>query len=187
MQNLIRIQKELKAPKDKMNSFGGYKYRSCESILEAVKPLLNGCLLLMSDEVRNIGTKNYVVATATFIEEDGKQFVVTAYAREPEARKGMDDSQITGASSSYARKYALGGLFAIDDGNDPDSQDNTKEPAKKTPEEPKKEDTRPWITQKQVDQAVLRIQAGEDILNKLKEEFRMSNIFKYALEGAKKK
>jgi len=84
MQNLIRIQKELKAPKDKMNSFGGYKYRSCESILEAVKPLLNGCLLLMSDEVRNIGTKNYVVATATFIEEDGKQFIVTAYAREPE-------------------------------------------------------------------------------------------------------
>lgn len=121
MTNLIRIQKELKAPKDKMNSFGGYKYRSCESILEAVKPLLNGCLLLMSDEVKAIGTKNYVVATATFIEEDGKQFIVTAYAREPETRKGMDDSQITGASSSYARKYALNGLFAIDDNQDADN------------------------------------------------------------------
>jgi hypothetical protein len=134
MENLIRIQKELKAPKDKLNKFGNYKYRSCESILEAVKPLLKGCLLLLSDEVKNIGTKNYVVATATFIETDGKQFIVTAYAREPEDRKGMDDSQITGASSSYARKYALNGLFAIDDNQDsdvPQSQNPDKNPLPK--------------------------------------------------------
>jgi hypothetical protein len=120
MKDLIRIQKELKAPKDKLNKFGNYKYRSCESILEAVKPLLNGCLVLLSDEVKTVGTKNYVVATATFIEVDGEKYIVTAYAREPEERKGMDDSQITGASSSYARKYALNGLFAIDDNQDPD-------------------------------------------------------------------
>jgi len=128
MSNLARIQKELKAPKDKRNTFGNYNYRSCESILEAVKPLLNGCVLTLTDDVKEVGGRVYVVATASLLEVDGNTFSVTAFAREPEEKKGMDTSQITGAASSYARKYALNGLFAIDDNQD---SDNSKpEPGK---------------------------------------------------------
>jgi hypothetical protein len=121
---LARIQKELKAPKGQTNSFGGYKYRSCEDILEAVKPLLRNLTLTLSDEVVNVGTKNYVKATAHLADDKGL-IQVSAYAREAEDKKGMDDAQITGAASSYARKYALNGLFAIDDTKDADTMDNT--------------------------------------------------------------
>lgn len=123
-EKLANVQAALKAPKGQYNSFGKYKYRSCEDIVESVKPLLkqNGLLLTMSDEIRNIDGRFYVSATATIIDiKDGTSVMATAYAREEETKKGMDGSQVTGASSSYARKYALNGLFAIDDNKDSDA------------------------------------------------------------------
>tara|TARA_Y100000310_G_scaffold188511_2_gene188466 strand:- start:1599 stop:2243 length:645 start_codon:yes stop_codon:yes gene_type:complete len=117
--DLSKIQQMLKAPKGQLNKFGNYKYRSCEDILSAVKPLLNGASLVISDEVVLIGDRYYIKATATL--SDGKDTIqATAYAREPESRKGMDDSQLSGSASSYARKYALAGLLAIDSG-EPDA------------------------------------------------------------------
>lgn len=125
MNKLAEIQQSLKAPKGQLNSFGGYKYRSCEDILEAVKPLLGDFFLAITDEVVNIGNRYYVKATAV-LKNDKEEYLTTAYAREPEIKKGMDESQITGAASSYARKYALNGLFAIDDTKDADTMDNTQ-------------------------------------------------------------
>ena len=142
MKELVTIQAELKAPKNQLNKFGGYNYRSAEDILEAVKPLLKkaGCTLTMSDEVLAIGPSSeamsdegvisvppryYVRATATLTNGSGESVSVDAYAREAESKKGMDDAQVTGSASSYARKYALNGLFAIDDSKDIDSIDNT--------------------------------------------------------------
>lgn len=140
-EKLSNIQQELKAPKNQYNSFGGYKYRSCEDILEAVKPLLKkySCILRLYDELVSIGNRNYVKATAelTGLLIDRNDNVIkekienTAYAREEESKKGMDGSQITGASSSYARKYALNGLFLIDDVKDSDTT-NTGNSEEKT-------------------------------------------------------
>lgn len=121
-ERLIHIQGELKAPKSQENKFGGYKYRSCEDILEAVKPLLKKekVTLTISDDIVEVGGRVYVKATATL--SDGEETISTsAFAREAETKKGMDDSQITGSASSYARKYALNGLFAIDDTKDADA------------------------------------------------------------------
>lgn len=124
MKELIEIQKELKAPKGQYNSFGKYNYRSAEDILEAVKPLCcaKGCLLTLSDEVVPVGNRIYVKATAS-IRNENFHVSVTAYAREEEDKKGMDGSQITGTASSYARKYALNGLFCIDDTKDADTDE----------------------------------------------------------------
>ena len=123
MKELIAIQSELKAPKSQFNKFGGYKYRKAEDILEAVKPLLakQKCTLIITDDVVLIGNRIYVKATATIKNEKGECETTTGWAREEETKKGMDGSQITGASSSYARKYALNGLFAIDDNADSDT------------------------------------------------------------------
>lgn len=123
MKELIAIQSELKAPKSQFNKFGGYKYRKAEDILEAVKPLLakQKCTLIITDDVVLIGNRIYVKATATIKNEKGECETTTGWAREEETKKGMDGSQITGASSSYARKYALNGLFAIDDNADSDA------------------------------------------------------------------
>ena len=123
---LSQIQTELKAPKSQYNSYGGFAYRSCEDILEAVKPLLtvHRCTLILSDDIVNIGASNYVKATAMLIDmETGESVSNHAYAREAVTKKGMDDSQITGTASSYARKYALGGLFLIDDSKDADTDE----------------------------------------------------------------
>ena len=122
MKELIAIQSELKAPKNQRNNFGGYQYRSAEDILEAVKPLLkaHNCYLTLSDELVNIGDRYYIKATATIYSEKSS-VSVTAYAREEESKKGMDGSQISGASSSYSRKYSLNGLFLIDDTKDSDA------------------------------------------------------------------
>lgn len=119
---LLEIQARLKAPKLQNNNFGKYKYRSCEDILEAVKPILNNnnTTLVLSDELINIGERYYIKATAT-LNYKGESLSVHAYAREELNKKGMDESQITGASSSYARKYALNGLFLIDDTRDSDA------------------------------------------------------------------
>ena len=123
---LAEIQKELKAPKGQKNSFGNYNYRSCEDIVEAVKPLLNGLTLTLSDEVVAVGDRFYVKATATL--SDGKDTIqTTAFAREPLEKKGMDSSQITGACSSYSRKYSLNGMFAIDDTKDADTDEMEKQ------------------------------------------------------------
>ena len=131
---LSEIQQNLKAPKNQMNKFGGYAYRSCEDILEAVKPLLGDLSLIISDHMVEIGGRVYVQAIATL--SDGEHKIAnSAYARESETKKGMDDSQITGSASSYARKYALNGLFLIDDTKDADA---TNDHGKKAPKEPAK-------------------------------------------------
>lgn len=122
-EKLLNIQTELKAPKGQRNNFGKYNYRSCEDILEAVKPLLKKekCTLIINDEIEWIENRYYIRAVATLIDvESGEKIGTSAYAREEESKKGMDGSQVTGASSSYARKYALNGLFAIDDTKDSD-------------------------------------------------------------------
>lgn len=129
------IQHKLKAPKGQYNSFGKYNYRSCEDILEGVKPLLkeHNLALLIDDEIVQIGERYYVKATAKIT--DGREIVsATAYAREPDTKKGMDESQITGATSSYARKYALNALLCIDDTKDADTMDNSKKPQQQTQE-----------------------------------------------------
>ena len=119
---LVLIQSELKAPKGQTNKFGGYSYRSAEDILEAVKPLLNKykCDLTLSDDIVAVGGRVYVKATAMLCDTDVIA-EVSAFAREAETKKGMDDAQITGSASSYARKYALNGLFCIDDTKDADA------------------------------------------------------------------
>lgn len=123
-QKVVKVQSELKAPKGQYNSFGKYRYRSCEDIVESVKPILAKyeMTLNLSDEIVQIGDRYYVKALATL--SDGNQNIYSiAYAREPEAKKGMDESQVTGTASSYARKYALNGLFAIDDTKDADTDE----------------------------------------------------------------
>ena len=123
-EKLAKIQSTLKAPKGQYNSFGKYKYRNCEDILEAVKPLLAEvkAVVIIGDELELIGNRFYVKATARFIDcESDAQITNTAYAREEDTKKGMDGSQVTGSSSSYARKYALNGLFCIDDTKDSDT------------------------------------------------------------------
>lgn len=135
---LWTIQQTLNAPKNQRNNFGGYNYRSAEDILEAVKPLLQNITLTVSDEIVLIGNRYYVKATATL--SDGEDVIaVTAYAREEESKKGMDASQLTGATSSYARKYALNGLFCIDDAKDPD----TDAYAKQTNQQPRQQKNPP--------------------------------------------
>lgn len=125
MKALTEIQKKLKAPKSNYNSFGKYNYRSCEDILEAVKPLLGDNTLTLSDEVVQIGDRIYVKATAVF-RDGATETRVSAFAREAESKKGMDESQVTGTASSYARKYALNGLFLIDDTKDADTDEFVK-------------------------------------------------------------
>jgi len=137
-ERLVKIQQELKAPKSQYNSFGKYNYRNCEDILEAVKPLLEGCTLTLHDNIQQVGDRYYVVAKVVL--SDGEdQIENVAFARESEIKTGMDSAQITGAASSYARKYALNGLFLIDDTRDPDTQDNTKIEASRPVSVPKVE------------------------------------------------
>ena len=152
---LHKIQKNLNCPKNQWNSFGKYHYRSCEDIVEAVKDLLEpNVSLLLNDKIVNIGNSNYIEATATLT--DGKETIsVTGYAREALTVKGMGDSQITGATSSYARKYALNGLFAIDDTKDADATNNHgRKPA------PKK-----TATPANCDNALKQLHACKDLAN----------------------
>lgn len=140
---LTAVQTKLKAPKNQFNKFGNYKYRSCEDILEALKPVLReeNASVFISDSIEPIEGRFYVKSTATFIDsETGETVSNTAYAREPESKKGSDESQITGASSSYARKYALNGLFLIDDTKDEDTEERANERASRAKKaEPKRE------------------------------------------------
>jgi len=130
IERLAVIQKTLKAPKNQFNGFGKYKYRSCEDILEGLKLVLNGLVVTVEDDVQMVGDRVYIKSTATLT--DGENSIAnSAFARESLIKKGMDDSQITGTASSYARKYALNGLFLIDDTKDADSMDNSQQ--KETP------------------------------------------------------
>ena len=137
-QRLIVAQSELKAPKGQYNSFGKYKYRSAEDILEAVKPVneKNGLFLRLYDEPVMVGDRIYIKATAEITDELNSQtYKVTAYAREPLSKKGMDESQITGTASSYARKYALNGLYLIDDTKDADTDEHQKQTQQGQPQQ----------------------------------------------------
>ncbi len=131
VEKLAVIQQKMNAPKGQHNKFGNYNYRSCEDILQAVKPLLGKGIILVSDEIKVFLDRVYVEATATF-SFNGEQIQVKALAREPLAQKGMNEAQITGSASSYARKYALNGLLLIDDNKDADSRDNSSEGYKLT-------------------------------------------------------
>lgn len=157
-EKLLSVQTELKAPKNQDNLFGGFKYRSCEDILEAVKPLLHRvkAVLVISDDIIAAGNRFYVKATATFQDvESQEQVKAFGYAREPDSRPKMDEAQVTGSSSSYARKYALNGLFCIDDTKDPDVTNTGQE---RTPKRQQKaESGRVSITQAQL--ATLRHEA----------------------------
>lgn len=163
MKELLQIQSELKAPKGQFNAYGKYKYRSCEDILEAVKPILkkNNCTLLLSDSLIYVGERYYIKATATLVNAEGKSVSTEAYAREEETKKGMDASQITGASSSYARKYALNGLLCIDDNKDSDTT-NTGDNTPAAPAKTSKEDNA------EVEKAIAEINAAkskEELIN----------------------
>lgn len=139
LNELVYIQSTLKAPKNQRNNFGGYNYRSCEDIMEAVKPLLKetNCTLVISDDIVQVSDRIYVKSTATLKTPSGDVYENTAFAREALSKKGMDESQVTGAASSYARKYALNGLFCIDDTKDADAlnvnNENTQQPQAQQP------------------------------------------------------
>lgn len=164
---LSKIQAAVKAPKGQFNNFGKYKYRSCEDIVEAVKPIINplGYYLTLTDEIVFIGNRFYIKATATI--SNGKEtFSATSFAREEESKKGMDGSQITGAASSYARKYALNGLFAIDDTKDADATNTHDEETngKKTTLYNHKElgtKEKPLISNLQYKQLMERVEKGD--------------------------
>ncbi len=136
MKELVTIQNRLNAPKGRTNDFGHYKYRSCEDILTAVKPLLKEteCTITLSDEMVLVGNRIYVKATAMLTNGNGEKEITTAYAREEETKKGMDAAQVTGSASSYARKYALNGLLAIDDTKDADALNDGKQGTKPKPQ-----------------------------------------------------
>lgn len=147
---LNKVQTELVAPKNQFNAFGKYSYRSCEDILEGVKSLLkeHNCIILISDSIEMVGDRIYVKATAKFVEcETGETIENTAFARESLTKKGMDDSQVTGATSSYARKYALNGLLLVDDSKDADSMDNSKPEAPQQQQQKQYEDdpNKEWL------------------------------------------
>ena len=168
---LLKVQQELKAPKSQRNNFGGYNYRSCEDIFEAVKPILEKekLTLRVTDELVLIGDRYYIKATA--ILSDGKDTIENvAYAREEETKKGMDGSQITGASSSYARKYALNGLFLIDDTLDSDA---TNDGSEKPKAEPKKVETKKTTTESP---KPVETPKTEDELMSLEDKTAISNM-----------
>ena len=191
IKNLRELQVKLKAPKNQRNNFGGYNYRSCEDILEAVKPLLpDGFIIYLDDEIQMIGSRFYVKAEAIFT--DGKEKVsAKGYAREDEIKKGMDGSQITGAASSYARKYALNALLLIDDNKDADAtnqhekykpvyQPKTKAEKKTTEpkDEPKAEINFTNLSDELLMRAITKYQeAGSDEEREKIESYLMSNYY----------
>ena len=180
-EKLVAIQSDLKAPKNQRNNFGNYNYRSCEDILEALKPLLkkHECYLTISDEIIEVASRVYVKAIVTIT--DGKDSIQsTANAREEETKKGMDSAQITGSTSSYARKYALNGLFAIDDTKDADAT-NTHDKQQPVTEIPKL----PTLTQAIYETTLAKDVNGlTNVWNKYK-EYQNDEKFKLAVKNRK--
>lgn len=173
-EKLAVIQKELKAPKNQFNKFANFYYRSCEDILEGVKPLLGDLILTINDEVVVIGDRYYIKATATIT--DGKDTIsISAFAREAEQKTGMDSAQVTGATSSYARKYALNGMFLIDDNKDADSQDNTSKPTAAKDKAPVKSVAKPTAPVKKEEPATDPTQVFD---GKLPEEPNQGDAFR---------
>lgn len=181
--SMEKIQRQLKAPKNQFNSFGKYNYRSCEDIIEAVKPLLHelGWHLVLTDQIIAVGNRLYVQATA--LVKDGDKVIesASACAREPEDKKGADASQITGTASSYARKYALNGLFAIDDTKDADTDEHRAKSTNAPQQRPAQSgEEKPWYNSFESDKATMiqKIASGErtvgDIIKNLKKTFRVS-------------
>tara|TARA_R100000544_G_C2200803_1_gene46612 strand:- start:65 stop:595 length:531 start_codon:yes stop_codon:yes gene_type:complete len=170
IRRVAKIQSELKAPKGQFNKFGKYNYRSCEDIMEGVKPLLDGLVLTVNDELQQAADRIYIKATATLT--DGENSISnSALARESLTKKGMDDSQITGTASSYARKYALNGLFCIDDTKDADSMDNSNHTSASN--EPDSND-RGWID---------AVKANPDVINQIEDPVYKMKIELFIKEG----
>ncbi|MEN4767289.1 ERF family protein [Duffyella gerundensis] len=165
---LAEIQRTLNAPKNQYNSFGKYKYRSCEDILEGVKPLLNGLFLSISDEIVPIGDRYYVRATATITDGESNH-TATAMAREEESKKGMDAAQVTGATSSYARKYCLNGLFGIDDSKDADTDEHKNQQSNARPQQ---QQAKPKPEPKDVLKAFTEAAGKKSTLPELQEAFK---------------
>jgi len=181
LEKLLNVQNELKAPKNQRNEFGKYNYRSCEDILEAVKPILAKYKLAMriTDDMVLVGDRIYVKATVTLTDTENKGFIEnSAFAREEETKKGMDGSQITGASSSYARKYALNGLFLIDDTKDSDATNTFGKDEKKAEDKPKK------ATAEQVKE-IKELTPDENTLNAMLKYFSVKNLADLTEEQAK--
>lgn len=173
-EKLANIQKELFVPKDQKNDFGRYNYRSCEDILTKVKPLCekNGCVLFLTNETIQVGERNYIEAHATLIEsKTGEKIESVASAREAESKKGMDESQITGTASSYARKYALAGLFCIDNERDADTNEYMKKTQGKT-----------LATDKQI--KLLKDKMSEEQIGKMLEYYKVKKIEELTIEQA---
>lgn len=170
MKALIEIQKELKAPKSHRNNFGNYNYRSCEDILEAVKPLCmaHSAMLTITDEIVQVGDRYYVKATAT-ITDDKSSISVSAYAREADTKKGMDESQITGTASSYARKYALNGLFLIDDTKDADTDENKIEADERAKSEK-------LATEAQIEELIEHVNAKGKGINGILTKYKVNDL-----------
>lgn len=175
MKELMLIQSELKAPKNQFNRFGNYNYRSCEDILEAVKPLLakNECSLTINDDIVEVGGRIYVKATAKIVNKDGNEVANSAFAREAEEKKGMDVSQITGSASSYARKYALNGLFCIDDTRDADATNTHGKEEKKMVEK---------VASKPIDELKIKV-INEAVGEVLTEEQLKKTLAHYKVES----
>ncbi|HEB13624.1 MAG TPA: single-stranded DNA-binding protein [candidate division CPR3 bacterium] len=183
MEILNKIQKALKAPKGQLNKFGNYNYRSCEDILEAIKPLLGEATLTISDKIVLVGDRYYVRAVAT-LTHDKQEKSVSAYARETLNKKGMDEAQITGAASSYARKYALNGLFAIDDTKDADTTNINGNPVGYISKEQVKQIEDSAIELKVDDKLFLSYMGIESIEKMLKVDFQKAMS---ALEAKREK
>ncbi len=194
---LLLIQAALKCPKNQINKFGGYNYRSCEDILEAVKPLLydTQTTLTISDEIVAVGDRIYVKATATLKDSETWEIVEsnTAYARESESKKWMDESQITWASSSYARKYALNGLFLLDDVKDADAtNDHWKSGSKETVSQKTSTSNTPSTTQNPQgwfqkainnEKFMLECRDEDDFIRKIKDKYDMDEIVEWQLRA----
>lgn len=178
---IAQIQLELKAPKNQFNKFGNYPYRSCEDILEGVKPLLDGLVLTVSDDVVVIGDRVYIKSVAT-VSDGENEISNTGFARESLSKKGMDDSQVTGSTSSYSRKYALNGLWLIDDTKDADSMDNTQQPkAQANIDKPEL----PWFNepnyQSYLEGMTNAIRGGtpaDQVIENVSKEFRVNNKYR---------
>lgn len=190
---LLLIQAALKCPKNQKNSFGGYNYRSCEDILEAVKPLLyeTQTTLVISDNIVEVWGRVYVEATATLRDAESGEVIEqnVAYARESEAKKWMDESQITGSSSSYARKYALNGLFLLDDVKDADATNTHWKETKATKKSEPKEENPNWWFKKACESKNFMQQCmnEDDFINKIKDKYTVDDVIEKQLRDAYKR
>lgn len=183
-QKLSGIQNEMKVPKNLFNKFGNYSYRNAETILETAKPICKkyGCTLIVQDAIENIGSRFYVKSTATLMDQDSAEYIeCSAYAREEESKKGLDGSQLTGSTSSYARKYAMNGLFNLDDNKDADSDEFTEVQNKAE----KKADKKP--KEQLLEEAMvhdIKNMWSEDVINNTIAKYNASDIYHLPLEVA---